>query len=151
MPALTQVLTEEDLARRSAPQRQDLSAYLRLLDQIRAQQGLGGVVTLDEGEHQRTEKRRLSLAAKQQGYGLTWRRAAAPRQLRFVLAEAGQPTPGGRQRRPRTAPQMAALAGEGALTAETDTLVETTANGAAAPKPEPAPPPATGRRRRQQA
>jgi hypothetical protein len=98
MPELAKVLTTEDLSRRSAVSRLDLSAYLSLIDAVRRQRGVGGEVTLNEGESQRTEKRRLSLAAKEQGYRLVWRRAP-PGQLRFVLAEEGQPVPGGRPRR----------------------------------------------------
>ena len=148
MPELTRVLTKEDLARRGATQRQDLSTYMSLIDQIREGNGVGGVITLREDEQQRTEKRRLSIAAKQRGYALTWRRAADPRQLRFVLAEEGQPTPGGRKRRTIAEQQMEALAGEGAMTEQTEALVETPANAEAVP--EPAPQARNGRRRRKE-
>ena len=96
MPELTRVLSEEDLRARARTNQLDLSAYMALLSTVR-QQGVGGIVTLGEDEQQRTEKRRLSLAAKQQGYKLTWR-TADPGQLRFVLAEPGAPTPGSRRR-----------------------------------------------------
>ena len=144
MPELTSVLTEEDLRRRGATQRQDLTPYMSLLDEIREGNGVGGVVTLSEGEQQRTEKRRLSLAARQRGYSLTWRRAAEPRQLRFVLTEEGQPTPGGRTRRTRAAQQST-----GELADELPAVSEPSANGET--EPEAAPPPANGRRRRRQA
>src|SRR5687767_5384035 len=106
MPQLVTVLTPEDMRRRDAMTRLDLSAYLALIDAVRRQSGVGGEVTLAEGEQQRTEKRRLSIAAKEQGYRLIWRRAPAG-QLRFVLAEAGQPVPGGRPRRPKVSEPVA--------------------------------------------
>src|SRR3712207_435190 len=100
MPELTRVLSEEDLRARARANQLDLSAYMELLSTVREQNGVGGVVTLSDDEQQRTEKRRLSLAAKQQGARLIWRRSD-PGQLRFVLAEEGQPAPGSRTRRPR--------------------------------------------------
>ena len=75
-----------------------------IIDTVRQQGGIGGMVTLGADEKQRTEKRRLSLAAKEQGYDLTWRRSE-PDQLRFVLAAPGQPAPGSRRRRPPAARQ----------------------------------------------
>ena len=150
MPELTRVLTEDDLARRGRTQRQDLTAYMSLIDQVREASGVGGVITLSEAEHQRTEKRRLTLAAKQRGYTLTWRRSD-PGQLRFVLAEDRQPAPGGRARRTRAEQQMEGLAGEGGMTTEMDALVEPTANDEAAPAPAAAAQPSTARRRRKQA
>ena len=145
MPELTRVLTDGDLARRGATQRQDLSAYMSLLDHIREGNGVGGVVTLSEGEQQRTEKRRLSLAAKQCGYTLTWRKTAEPRQLRFVLAEEGQPTPGGRPRRKQAEQQAEQAVIDAVMTDDVAVVTETAANGEAAPQP------ANGRRRRKQA
>ena len=71
MPELTRVLSEEDLARRGGMPRLDLATYVNLIERVRDEQGVGGIVTLGPGEGQRTEKRRLSLAAKQQGYKLT--------------------------------------------------------------------------------
>ena len=98
MPELTKVLTADDLTRRAPAGQLDLSDYLTIIDTVRQQGGRGGTVTLGADEQQRTEKRRLSLAAKAQGYNLTWRRSE-PGQLRFVLAEPGQPAPGSRRRR----------------------------------------------------
>jgi hypothetical protein len=97
MPQLTRVLTADDLRRAAAGSRMDLTPYLAIIDET-AQGGVGGEVQLGEGESQRTEKRRLSLAAKAQGYDLTWRRAPTG-ELRFVLYRPGEPRPGGRQRR----------------------------------------------------
>ena len=99
MPELTKVLTADDLKRRTPAGQLDLSDYLAIIDTVRQQGGRGGTVTLGEDEQQRTEKRRLSLAAKAQGYDLVWR-SAPPGTLRFVLAEAGQPPTGARRRRP---------------------------------------------------
>jgi hypothetical protein len=106
MPQLVTVLNPEDMRRPGAFTRLDLSAYLSLIDAVRRQSGVGGEVTLAEGEQQRTEKRRLSIAAKQQGYRLIWRRAPAG-QLRFVLAKDGQPVPGDRSRRPKVVEPVA--------------------------------------------
>src|SRR3712207_3673813 len=117
MPELTRVLSEEDLRARARTNQLDLSANMALLSTVREQQGAGGIVTLGEDEKQRTEKRRLSLAGKQQGYALTWRKAD-PGQLRFVLAEEGQPAPGSRTRRPQAEQQMESTGGEGVMTAE---------------------------------
>jgi hypothetical protein len=103
MPRLDQVLREEDLQRGRATMRIDLTPYLQLIDSILAQGGVGGVLSLEAGEQQRTQKRRLSLAAKERGYRLVWR-TAPPGQLRFVLARPGEPVPGGRQRRTAVTP-----------------------------------------------
>jgi hypothetical protein len=98
MPELTKVLLPEDLQRRGAVSALDLSPYLAILAGVREQGAVGGILTLAEDESQRTEKRRMSMAAKQLGVQLTWR-SSSPGQLRFVLSEAGQPAPGSRPRR----------------------------------------------------
>ncbi len=98
MPKLTKVLTEADLAGARARPVMDLKPYLNVIDEIAKQGGVGGEVSLGPGESQRTEKRRLSLAAKQSGYKLTWRKST-PGELKFVLAAPGHPAPGGRRRR----------------------------------------------------
>ena len=105
MPQLARVLREEDLRGGTNTSRMDLTPYIGLLEAVRSQDGLGGLLTLDEGESQRTEKRRLSIAAKQQGYRLQWRKSGSG-ELRFVLAQDGQPMPGSRKRReqPASAP-----------------------------------------------
>ena len=102
MPQLTHVLTDEELERGRRVGGMDLAPYLAIITTIREQGGRGGVLTLGEGENQRTEKRRMSVAAKQQGLELTWRKAPEG-QLRFVLAEPGQPRPDGRRRQQREA------------------------------------------------
>ena len=106
MPQLARVLREEDLRGGATTSRMDLTPYIGLLETVRSQDGLGGQLTLDEGESQRTEKRRLSIAAKQQGYKLQWRKSR-PGELRFVLAQDGQPMPGSRKRREQSAPAAA--------------------------------------------
>ena len=106
MPQLARVLREEDLQGRGQTSRMDLTPYIGLLETVRAQDGLGGMLTLEEGESQRSEKRRLSIAAKQQGYKLQWRKSQ-PGELRFVLAQDGQPMPGSRKRREPPAPAAA--------------------------------------------
>jgi hypothetical protein len=81
------------------PRPLDLSAYLDLLHSVLAE-GVGATVTLGPDEQQRTEKRRLSMASKELGYQLVWRKASAD-QLRFVLAKPGERGPSGRRQRPR--------------------------------------------------
>ncbi len=105
MPVLAKVLTEEDLSARARTSHLDLSAYRDIIEQVRSE-GVGGTITLDEDESQRAEKRRLSIAAKQQGYKLQWRKSGAG-ELRFVLAQDGQPLPGSRKRREPPAPAEA--------------------------------------------
>ncbi len=105
MPQLARVLTQDDLRRSDVGARMDLSAYVDIIEQVRSN-GVGGEVELGEGESQRTEKRRLSIAAKQQGYTLKWRKSG-PGELRSVLAHDGQPLPGSRPRRQRAAPTTA--------------------------------------------
>src|SRR3712207_8561656 len=48
--------------------------YMEIIDEVSRQGGLGGELTLNSGESQRTEKRRLSIAAKQRNVKLTWRK-----------------------------------------------------------------------------
>ena len=97
MPQLTKVITEEELSRRQTSGGLDLSAYMGIIDNIREQGGVGGNLSLSEDENQRTEKRRMSVAAKERGLTLVWRKAPEG-QLRFVLAEEGKPAPGSRRR-----------------------------------------------------
>lgn len=98
MPRLNKVLTEADLSAARVPAVMDLTPYLNIIDDISKQGGVGGEIALSPNESQRTEKRRLSLAAKHKGLKLTWRKSP-PGQLRFVLSSPGQPVPGGRRRR----------------------------------------------------
>ena len=109
MPQLARVLTHEDL-RRAAPGSQvDLAPYLSIVDEV-AGGGVGGELTLEEGESQRSAKRRMSLAAKERGYDLTWRKSHGD-ELRFVLARPGEPRPGGRPRSAQAPDTGAASAG----------------------------------------
>ena len=144
MPELTKVLTEEDLRAPGRMSQLDLSPYLELLSTVK-QQGVGGIVTLGEGESQRTEKRRFSLASKQQGYRLIWR-SSPPRQLRFVLAEEGQPAPGGRRRQAPTGQPDDQVVIDAVMTDDVAAVTETTPN--VEEVPEPAPQTKNGRRRR---
>ena len=96
MPQLARVLTQDDLRRSDASARMDLSAYVDIIEQVRSG-GVGGEVAREERERQRTEKRRLSIAAKQLGLQLTWRKTG-DNTLRFVLSEPGGERPGGRRR-----------------------------------------------------
>lgn len=98
MPTLQKILQESDLSGSRAPAGMDLAPYLEMIDSIRNEGGVGGEVALGANESQRTEKRRLSLAAKQRGYQLTWRKSRSGG-LKFVLSLPGQPAPGGRRRR----------------------------------------------------
>jgi hypothetical protein len=98
MPTLSRILTEADFQRKPYGAALDLTAYIDLLESVSRDGGVGAVVTLSEGEEQRTEKRRLSVAAKRQGYQLKWR-TAQPGTLRFVLAPEGQELAGSRKPR----------------------------------------------------
>lgn len=110
MPTLTRVLAQEDLQRTVRMSDLDLTTYIEIIDQVRREGGVGGIVHLLAGESQRTEKRRLTLAAKQQGLNLTWR-SSQPGDLRFVLSEPGGPVPGSRKRREPAAVPPAARRG----------------------------------------
>jgi len=71
---------------------------MEIIDEVAREGGLGGELELTSRESQRTEKRRLSIAAKQRNMKLIWRK---PRDnnLRFVLSEPGTTPPDGRRRR----------------------------------------------------
>jgi hypothetical protein len=143
MPQLTKVLTSTDLQGRTAARALDLSPYLDLLQTVLAD-GVGATVTLGPEEQQRTEKRRLSMAAKALGYQLVWRRAPAD-QLKFVLATPGAPAPGGRRRRPRGEQQAEQVTIAAVMTPDVAEVTETEAS-AEERMPPPAPRP-RGRRR----
>ena len=76
----------------------DLTPYFDIIDEVAQQGGVGGEVTLMTDESQRTEKRRLSIAAKQRALKLTWRKSREG-MLRFVLSTPGSVPPDGRRRR----------------------------------------------------
>ena len=98
MPKLDRVIKESDLASSRASTGMDLAPYFAILDEIAREGGFGAELSLLPEERQRTEKRRLSVSAKQRGLKLTWRKSA-PGRLRFVLSPPGSPPPDGRRRR----------------------------------------------------
>ena len=98
MPKLGRVLKEEDLKSQRTPAGLDLNDYLEIIDAIKQEGGVGGEVSLSGEESQRTEKGRLTRAAKQRGHKLTWRKSSMG-VLRFVLSDPGSPPPDGRRRR----------------------------------------------------
>ncbi len=120
-----------------------------IIDTLREHGGVGGVLRLDEGESQRTVKRRMSIAARDRGYQLTWRTAPAG-QLRFVLAEPGQPRPGGRSRRTRAERAAEQTAVAAIMTEDVAEVTGVTAaaeqSAASAPPAESAPRRGRGRR-----
>ena len=124
MPELTTVLTEADLKRGRAAGHADLTPYMDIIDTLREQGGVGGVLSLDEGESQRTVKRRMSIAAKGRGYQLTWRKAPEG-QLRFVLAAAGEAPPDARRRRTAGEQQTEATTVEAVMTPEVAAVTDT--------------------------
>ena len=109
MPELARVLAEEDLKRGALGSHVDLAPYLAIVDEV-ASGGVGGLLALEDGESQRAAKRRMSLAAKERGYELTWRKSGTG-ELRFVLARPGEMRPGGRQRRAPSSGNAASAGG----------------------------------------
>src|SRR5215208_2631593 len=95
MPQLSRVLTQEDMQCGASASRMDLTEYIGMIDRVRRENGVGGEVALGDDESRRAEKRRLSIAAKQSGMTLTWRKSPDGT-LRFVLAEQGKEAPGSR-------------------------------------------------------
>jgi hypothetical protein len=98
MPQLAKVLTESDLTSSRGQSRMDLTPYFGIIDAVTHQGGVGGEVMLLPDERRRTEKRRLSIAAKQRDMKLTWRKSREG-MLRFVLTAPGAIPPDGRRRR----------------------------------------------------
>jgi|DewCreStandDraft_1066081.scaffolds.fasta_scaffold00011_188 hypothetical protein len=88
MPIFEKLSEEEvqKLRRRRSPTL-DLSEYLAFLDTLGP--GDWGAVTLKEGETQRAVKRRLTMAAKQKGWQLRYRRSPDGR-IVFEVREAKQ-------------------------------------------------------------
>src|SRR5437870_1889826 len=76
MPQLARVLTAEDLsARGRGTSGLDLASYTDIIEQILTEGGVGGNLDLSPDEQQRTEKGRLTRAAKACGRKLVWRKA----------------------------------------------------------------------------
>lgn len=69
----------------------DLTPYYEM---VRGREvGEGGLLTMEPDEQQRTTKRRLTIAAHAQGFGVKWR-SAPPGKLRFQLVERQKPGDG---------------------------------------------------------
>jgi hypothetical protein len=98
MPELLEVLSEEELKAKAPVSAIDLTPYKSILNGVIEKGGAGGIIGIKEDESKRVEKRRLSVAAKELGYNLTWRKAE-DNKLRFVLNKEGEPVPGGRKRK----------------------------------------------------
>ena len=98
MPTISKVLTQEELKTEKPRATMDLAPYREIISTVASEGGVGANVELEPGESQRTEKRRLSLAAKEEGYSLVWRKADDGH-LRFVLHKEGEPVPGGRKKK----------------------------------------------------
>lgn len=96
MPQLIHTITREEIKEKVT--QIDLTPYTTILETIQQAGGVGGDVTLEPGEDQRTQKRRLSLAAKELDLNLVWRKSDTG-QLKFVIASAGEPIPGSRKAR----------------------------------------------------
>lgn len=87
MPRLMTVLSADDMAARKkvrTPKADILVVQMHHLQDIISQNGLGADIELEEGEDQRTQKRRYTTAAKQLGRQLKWR-SAPDGQLSFEL------------------------------------------------------------------
>lgn len=84
MPRLDKVIQSAELRSKSSiGASYDTAAYREIIRT--ASTGVGGVVALAPDENRRAEKRRLSVAAKELGHRLKWRKAADADTLRFVL------------------------------------------------------------------
>jgi len=86
MPQLVRRLATADFSRRRGMgmAHLNLTPYREFLDGLPI--GDGGILELEEGDHQRVVKRRLSMAAGERDASIKWR--TAPRgQLRFQLVE----------------------------------------------------------------
>ena len=136
MPELTRVITAEQLAGRAPTGGVELGPYFEILEAVQEQGGVGAEVTLAEGENQRTEKRRLSVAAKHQGYELTWRKSS-PGTLRFVLSREGQAVPGARKRRAPADVQTEQTAIDAIMTEDVAAVTDTEAAEEASSTPGP--------------
>jgi hypothetical protein len=106
MVKLGKVISLNDLAARKKRPVMDYSAYFFMIEQIIKDSGCGGMADLDEGDNARTERRRLSLAAKQLGYNLAWRKSE-PKTLKFVIWKDGEKRPGGRRKKLTGIPERA--------------------------------------------
>ena len=118
-------------AQRAFPRRgqQDLGEYVVALRELQPGEAAG---IAREGLSDRTIKRRLGMAAKQLGYGLTWARQSSPEGLYFqVIGTPPSKATDGRRRRRAASPPPAP-------------------SSAPVSEPEPTAPPA-GRRRRRRA
>lgn len=134
MPQLARIMTTDDLATRGRASKMDLGAYTAIIEQIVAAGGVGGSVVLGPGEDTRTEKGRLTRAATATGRRLVWRKAPAG-ELRFVLAEPGEPVPGARPRRPRAEVAVEQTAIDPVATPEVVNVTDTQAPETERPKP----------------
>lgn len=85
---LGEVLTAEDLrGSKGNVSAYDATKYEAVIREA-STRGVGGIVILDDGDVRRTEKRRLSVAAKATGHTLKWRKGERGT-LRFLLDGAG--------------------------------------------------------------
>lgn len=139
MPELTRVLSAADMARKQRGMGNlDLAPYVTMIEAILAEGGVGGTVTLGPEESQRTEKGRLTRAARERGMRLVWRRGAAD-ELRFVLAPEGEPAPDARPRRPRAERRSEQVVIDAVMTPDvadvTDTEASPTEEQPAPPRP----------------
>ena len=98
MPIIAKLLTVEELKRAAPVSQQDLSEYISLLKQVADSGNAGADLSLGTGEDQRTEKRRLTLAAKAIDKVVVWRKAPKGT-MRFVLTSKGEQAPGARAKR----------------------------------------------------
>ena len=102
MPEWERELNPEDIERRApTPKEGELKPYMAIIDNAKQTTIRGGVVKLLPEDKQRTVKRRLSVAARQQGFNLTWRKSPVEGRLLFVLTQGDETPPGVTKRGPR--------------------------------------------------
>jgi hypothetical protein len=108
MPKLIASRGPEELRKQARTLHVDLSFYLNELQELQREGKVEGTWELLKDEKQRMEKRYFTMAARELGLGIAWKKAGE-REIRLVVAPAGEPLPGSREWR-RNAVQEAAAA-----------------------------------------
>jgi hypothetical protein len=95
MPKLVASRGAEELRKQGRASNVDLGFYTNELEELQREGKVEGTWELVKDEKQRVEKRRFTLAARQLGLEIAWKKAG-DREIRLVLAPEGEPLPGSR-------------------------------------------------------